>query len=41
MGWSLGGDAFREIDRIIRETVTDSVGPEFMAPPIHDHTVAR
>jgi aryl-alcohol dehydrogenase-like predicted oxidoreductase len=33
MGWSLTADATREIDRIIGATITDPVGPEFMAPP--------
>jgi aryl-alcohol dehydrogenase-like predicted oxidoreductase len=33
MGWTLDHDALDEIDRIVRETVTDPVGPEFMAPP--------
>ena len=33
MGWTLGPDALREIDRILLETVTDPIGPEFMAPP--------
>jgi aryl-alcohol dehydrogenase-like predicted oxidoreductase len=33
MGWALDGAALGEIDRIIRSTVTDPVGPEFMAPP--------
>jgi aryl-alcohol dehydrogenase-like predicted oxidoreductase len=32
-GWSLGASAKAEIDRILRETITDPVGPEFMAPP--------
>jgi aryl-alcohol dehydrogenase-like predicted oxidoreductase len=32
-GWSLDRSAMAEIDRILRETVTDPVGPEFMAPP--------
>jgi aryl-alcohol dehydrogenase-like predicted oxidoreductase len=32
-GWSLDASAKTEIDRILRETVTDPVGPEFMAPP--------
>src|SRR6201992_3878114 len=31
--WSLDAAAKAEIDRILRETVTDPVGPEFMAPP--------
>jgi aryl-alcohol dehydrogenase-like predicted oxidoreductase len=33
MGWSLDASAKAEIDRILRETVADPVGPEFMAPP--------
>jgi aryl-alcohol dehydrogenase-like predicted oxidoreductase len=33
MGWSLDEAARRDIDRILRETVTDPVGPEFMTPP--------
>jgi aryl-alcohol dehydrogenase-like predicted oxidoreductase len=32
-GWSLDDSAKAEIDRILRETITDPVGPEFMAPP--------
>jgi aryl-alcohol dehydrogenase-like predicted oxidoreductase len=34
MGWSLDAAARAEIDRILRETITDPVGPEFMAPPV-------
>jgi aryl-alcohol dehydrogenase-like predicted oxidoreductase len=33
VGWSLDADTLAEIDRIVEETVTDPVGPEFMAPP--------
>ena len=33
MGWTLSNDAIKEINRIIRATITDPVGPEFMAPP--------
>jgi aryl-alcohol dehydrogenase-like predicted oxidoreductase len=33
MGWSLDAAARQEIERTLRETVTDPVGPEFMAPP--------
>jgi aryl-alcohol dehydrogenase-like predicted oxidoreductase len=33
IGWSLDASAKAEIDRILRETVADPVGPEFMAPP--------
>jgi aryl-alcohol dehydrogenase-like predicted oxidoreductase len=32
-GWTLDAPAKAEIDRILRETITDPVGPEFMAPP--------
>ena len=32
-GWSLDPTAKAEIDRILRESITDPVGPEFMAPP--------
>ena len=32
-GWRLDAPAKVEIDRILRETITDPVGPEFMAPP--------
>jgi aryl-alcohol dehydrogenase-like predicted oxidoreductase len=32
-GWSLDASAKAEVDRILRETITDPVGPEFMAPP--------
>jgi aryl-alcohol dehydrogenase-like predicted oxidoreductase len=33
VGWSLDASDMAAIDRILRETVTDPVGPEFMAPP--------
>lgn len=32
-GWSLDAEAKAEIDQILRRTITDPVGPEFMAPP--------
>ena len=32
-GWRLDAPAKAEIDRILRETIADPVGPEFMAPP--------
>jgi aryl-alcohol dehydrogenase-like predicted oxidoreductase len=32
-GWSLDTTAKVEIDRILRESITDPVGPEFMTPP--------
>jgi aryl-alcohol dehydrogenase-like predicted oxidoreductase len=34
VGWSLDASAKAEIDLILRETITDPVGPEFMAPPV-------
>jgi aryl-alcohol dehydrogenase-like predicted oxidoreductase len=33
-GWHVDASAMAEIDRILSETVTDPVGPEFMAPPL-------
>jgi aryl-alcohol dehydrogenase-like predicted oxidoreductase len=32
-GWRLDASTKAEIDRILRETIIDPVGPEFMAPP--------
>ncbi|SEF10164.1 Predicted oxidoreductase [Rhizobiales bacterium GAS191] len=32
-GWRLDAPAKAEIDRILRATITDPIGPEFMAPP--------
>ena len=33
MGWHIDPEVMDEIDRIVEESVTDPVGPEFMAPP--------
>jgi len=33
MGWKIDDATMKEIDQILAETVTDPVGPEFMAPP--------
>ena len=33
-GWHLDAQAKAEIDGILRQTVSDPVGPEFMAPPV-------
>ena len=33
MGWRLDAAAMAEIDRILDATISDPVGPEFMAPP--------
>ena len=32
-GWRLNDEDMAEIDRILRDTINDPVGPEFMAPP--------
>jgi aryl-alcohol dehydrogenase-like predicted oxidoreductase len=32
-GWHLDASAKADIDRILRETISDPIGPEFMAPP--------
>jgi aryl-alcohol dehydrogenase-like predicted oxidoreductase len=32
-GWSVDTATRERIDRILRETITDPIGPEFMAPP--------
>ncbi len=34
MGWSLDADAMRAIDAIVREAVTDPVGPEYLTPGV-------
>ena len=41
MGWTLDQAALREINRIIRNTVKDPVGPEFMAPPVRTCRTAQ
>jgi aryl-alcohol dehydrogenase-like predicted oxidoreductase len=33
VGWSLDPSAEAEIEQILRETISDPIGPEFMAPP--------
>jgi aryl-alcohol dehydrogenase-like predicted oxidoreductase len=33
VGWTIDATSMAEIDRILRETVKNPVGPEFMAPP--------
>jgi aryl-alcohol dehydrogenase-like predicted oxidoreductase len=32
-GWHIAKNVMEEIDRILRETITEPIGPEFMAPP--------
>ena len=41
MGWKLDSAALGEIDRIIRDTVKDPVGPEFMAPPARNASMEK
>lgn len=36
--WHLTSKDLNEIDQIIKETVTDPIGPQFMSPPIKKHT---
>jgi aryl-alcohol dehydrogenase-like predicted oxidoreductase len=33
LGWQIDSQVMAEIDQILRETIKDPVGPEFMAPP--------
>jgi len=37
LDWRLSPHDFEEIDQIIRETITDPIGPQFMSPPIKKH----
>ena len=36
LGWELDEEAKRQVDNILKLTVKDPVGPEFMAPPAQD-----
>jgi aryl-alcohol dehydrogenase-like predicted oxidoreductase len=40
LGWALDSGAFDAINQIIEESVTDAVGPEFMAPPSSAHSAS-
>ena len=31
-GWKLSNDDYAEVERILRESIENPVGPEFMAP---------
>ena len=33
MGWNIDAAGMSEIDRILSDTITSPIGPEFMAPP--------
>ncbi len=41
MGWHLDDTALSEIDRIVRSTIKDPIGPEFMAPPARSTPTAN
>ena len=36
LGWSLDSEAMAEIDRIVAESVTDPVGPEYLTPKVRE-----
>jgi len=36
MGWQLDDDAMAEIDRIVEVSITDPVGPEYLAPKVRE-----
>jgi aryl-alcohol dehydrogenase-like predicted oxidoreductase len=33
LGWTVDAESMREIDRILKDTIKEPIGPEFMAPP--------
>jgi aryl-alcohol dehydrogenase-like predicted oxidoreductase len=35
-GWKLEAEDYKEVDKILADTIKDPVGPEFMAPPSRD-----
>jgi len=37
MGWKLDAAAMAEIDRIVAESVTDPIGPEYLAPKVREN----
>jgi aryl-alcohol dehydrogenase-like predicted oxidoreductase len=41
MGWSIRNGALAQIDRILRETISDPLGAEFMAPPVRSTRFER
>jgi hypothetical protein len=36
MGWRLDPTAMAEIDRIVEESVTDPIGPEYLTPKVRE-----
>ena len=37
MGWKLDTSTMEEIDRIVAESVTDPVGPEYLTPLVREN----
>jgi aryl-alcohol dehydrogenase-like predicted oxidoreductase len=40
LDWKLDADTHAAIDRILRQTITNPIGPEFMAPPARNTVAA-
>ena len=40
LDWKLDADTLAAIDQILRQTIPDPVGPEFMAPPVRKTVAA-
>ncbi len=36
MGWKIDSEAMAEIDRIVADSVTDPVGPEYLTPLVRE-----
>jgi aryl-alcohol dehydrogenase-like predicted oxidoreductase len=41
LGWKLDADTLAAIDQILRQTIPNPVGPEFMAPPVRKSVAAQ
>jgi hypothetical protein len=40
LDWNLDAQARSAIDQILRRTIADPIGPEFMAPPVRNTVAA-
>jgi hypothetical protein len=40
LDWNLDADAHAAIDQILRTTIANPIGPEFMAPPARNAVAA-
>jgi hypothetical protein len=40
LDWNLDADTRSAIDQILRQTIADPIGPEFMAPPVRNTVAA-